>query len=119
MTKIILYILLIGLVSFAVCVPLTAQQIDTVYFKNYQHLPDGIQPLKNKINPLNPFASDITMHSAGITTSDGHTYFIRIKEPDLSKLAPMPGANLKHLEEPQPLQRGTIPLRHFPKNRKE
>lgn len=82
----------------AACLTLQAQHVETFELKN----------------PFNLLAGTFTIGPKGVTMMDGHTYHIRIQEPDMSKVIPMPGANLKHLENPQHLQREPIRLYTFP-----
>jgi len=43
----------------------------------------------------NAIADAYQLHETGVITRDGHQYFIRIKEPDMSAVIPMPGATPK------------------------
>lgn len=80
-----------------ISVNLKAQRIDTLTLQEKQRLTDAL--VSNQISFkkqvfYDPLVGSYTIEPNGINSSHGH-FFMRIKEPDMSRVIPMPKTKLE------------------------
>lgn len=83
---------------FTICIKSRTQSFDSLYFKQYENFPDRLLSYRNLENSINLFPGNYKIMPTGVIV-DGHLYHIRIKEPDISAVIPMPNPYKKSPEE--------------------
>lgn len=75
-------------------------------FQSYLLIPNRLLAASEPKNEVffDPMIGNYTIGKTGVTTTDGHLYHIRIKEPDLTKVIPMPGTNQASAAYARPFQ---------------